>query len=363
MIRRLLVWSSLVVFPLSAAAGQQPAPTAESLAAGAAMALEERRFGDALAGFTAAQALRPDEPSLSYGAGVAAYMMGREPDAEAFLGRALTLQPALTHAALLLGELQYRRGRVKDAIGTYQAALIHLPGDATLNRRLDQWLRDDRLEARFNESRGARFRVLFEGPADQALARRVVEMLERQTERIGQLLRSYPDSAIDVVLYTQRQFQGVTQAPSWAGGAYDGRIRIPALGAGSDVTSLERVVAHEYVHALVARLGGPDVPAWLNEGLAVVLEPHADPREMQGVLGDGAPLRLEELHDGFAGMDSTRARRAYATSAIAVRRMLDVHGPGAVVLLLKDLATGTPFERAFRQRLFMPYSEFQRQIH
>ena len=51
-----------------------------------------------------------------------------EPDAEAFLGRALRLQPALTHAALLLGELQSRRDRVKDAIGTYQAALIHRPG-------------------------------------------------------------------------------------------------------------------------------------------------------------------------------------------------------------------------------------------
>jgi hypothetical protein len=51
-----------------------------------------------------------------------------EPDAEASLGRALTLQPALTHAALLLGELQSRRDRVKDAIGTYQAALIHRPG-------------------------------------------------------------------------------------------------------------------------------------------------------------------------------------------------------------------------------------------
>jgi hypothetical protein len=29
---------------------------------------------------------------------------------------------------LLLGELQSRRDRVKDAIGTYQAALIHRPG-------------------------------------------------------------------------------------------------------------------------------------------------------------------------------------------------------------------------------------------
>ena len=360
MIRLLVAWSSLVALPLCVTAGQQPIPTAESLAAGAAIALQERRFEDAFAGFTAAQAMRPNEPSLSYGAGLAAYMMGRESDAEAFLARTLTLQPALTDAAVLLGELQYRGGRVKDAIGTYRAALAHRPGDATLSRRLEQWLSDERLEAHFNQARGAHFRVFFEGPADQALARRVVEMLEAQHRRIGELLRSYPDRAIDVVLYTQRQFQDITRAPSWAGGAYDGRIRIPALGAGSDVDGLQRVVAHEFVHVLVAHLGGPDVPAWLNEGLAVVLEPDADPREMQRIVREGAPLQLEELHAGFVGMSSSKARLAYATSAAAVQRMLEVRGPDAVVLLLKDVATGTPFDRAFRQRLFLPYSEFQR---
>jgi hypothetical protein len=58
-------------------------------------------------------------------------------------------------------------------------------------------------------------------------------------------------------------------------------------------------------------------------------------------------------------MDSDTALFAYATSTVAVQRMLDLRGPDAVVLLLKPLAAGTPFVAAFRQRIGMPYAEFQ----
>jgi hypothetical protein len=217
------------------------------------------------------------------------------------------------------------------------------------------------LERRFNETRGAHFRVVFEGPEDQAMARRVVEMLEQQHARIGQLLRSYPDESIDVVLYTLQQFQDVTRAPAWAVGAYDGVIRIPARGADNNVADLERVLAHEFVHALVASLGGPSVPAWLNEGLAVVLEPRGrvsvdDLRRMLELTDK--PPQLDALNAGFGGMNSTTAQLAYAVSAVAVQRMLDRRGPDAVVVLLKDLAAGVPFPVAFRQRISLTYEEF-----
>ena len=33
-----------------------------------------------------------------------------------------------------------------------------------------------------------------------------------------------------MVLYSKEQFRDVTQSPSWAGGLYDGRIRLPVAG-------------------------------------------------------------------------------------------------------------------------------------
>ena len=55
--------------------------------------------------------------------------------------------------------------------------------------------------------------------------------------------------------------------------AYDGRIRVPLRTALDEPDELDRVLSHEFVHAVVAMLGGRTVPAWVNEGLATVLEP------------------------------------------------------------------------------------------
>src|SRR5438094_3329091 len=41
------------------------------------------------------------------------------------------------------------------------------------------------------------------------------------------------------------------QAPDWAQGLFDGKIRLPVEGAMRDGTALDRVLRHEYTHALV----------------------------------------------------------------------------------------------------------------
>jgi hypothetical protein len=68
---------------------------------------------------------------------------------------------------------------------------------------------------------------------------------------------------------------------------------------------------------------------------------------------------LPELHTGFSGLPDAQAQLAYAESALAVRRMLDVRGPSAVVMLLRDLGAGAQFSTAFHQRIGLRYEEFQ----
>ena len=87
--------------------------------------------------------------------------------------------------------------------------------------------------------------------------------------------KSWPISTlrrIDVVLYSPEQFKTVTRLPAWAVGIYDGRIKVPLGGTSASADDLERVLEHELVHAIVAAIAGPTVPAWLNEGLATALE-------------------------------------------------------------------------------------------
>jgi tetratricopeptide (TPR) repeat protein len=341
------------------ASAQALSVDAVKLAEAGAKALDERRFADALTSFTTAAKLAPRNAEIAFGVGVSAYMLGQNAEAERQLLRTLQLNPRLTDASVLLGELQYRSGRIGDAVATYEAALKSAPADTRLTQKIAAWSAEAKTESRFAETRGVHFRVLFEGPVDQALARRAVDILEASYLKIGDALGFYPAESVDVVLYTSQQFRDITRGPAWASGVYDGRIRVPVKGALDQVGDLERVLTHEYVHAIVANLAGRGVPAWVNEGLAVVLEPGGLASAERVIASGRSRPPLRQLHTGFSGMPDAQAQLAYAQSAVAARAMLDLRGPSAVVMLLRDLGAGAQFASAFHQRIGVRYEEFE----
>ena len=197
------IYAALLLVGLTVPAWPQPAAgTPAALMTAGAAALEARRFDEALSAFQSATAILPGNASAWFGAGVSAYMLGRNRDAETLLARALVLEPALTEASALLGDLQYRAGRLAEAIATYQAGLTHAPAEQRFTAGIASWTAELRTESRFYTSRGAHFRVLFEGPANDAQARRIVEMLEAAYVRVGAALTAYPAQPIDVILYT-----------------------------------------------------------------------------------------------------------------------------------------------------------------
>jgi tetratricopeptide (TPR) repeat protein len=353
-----LALAAVLLAPATVPAQGIPA-AAVQLAEEGSKALEARKYGEALAKFEEAQKLAPRNASIVFGVGVSLYMLGRNRDAEERFGQALRLNPALLDASLLLGELQYRSGRILEAIATYRAAQKHAPGEARLAAKIAEWDAEETTEKRFAETRGVHFRVRFEGPVDQQIARRAVEYLEAAYQRIGDALRFYPTEPVDVALYTSQQFRDITRGPSWASGVYDGRIRIPVKGALEQADHLERVLVHEYVHALIGGIASRDVPAWVNEGLAVVLEPGGLAAAERVVASTRNRPALAQLQSGFGNLPDAQANIAYAVSAVAARAMLDIRGPSAVLMLLRDLAAGAEFSTAFHQRIGVRYDEFQ----
>jgi len=343
------------------AAQSGPRDPAALVQAGA-KALDERRFGDALEAFTAASAIVPRDPSLCFGAGMAAFMLGRNADAQELFEKALTLNPRYRAASEWLGELHYRAGRLKEAVEVYETALKYAPGATEMEARLGEWKKETSLQSRFYEARGAHFSVRFEGPGDELLARRAVDRLEEQYWRIGQALTAYPPNPITVVLYTQQQFRDITRLPSWTAAAYDGRIHVPMRGALEQTEELDRVLGHEFVHAVVFMLGGRNVPMWLNEGLAAHLERGGAEEAERVLAATRARPALEQLHRSFTGLSGEDAQVAYALSAKAVRRMMELRSPAAIVTLLQDLARGAAFATAFHQHIGMRYEDFQAMI-
>jgi tetratricopeptide (TPR) repeat protein len=345
---------------LSALARQPPDPRAVALARQAWQAIEASHAQEALDAFQEAIALDPRNAAHRLGAGLAAHLLGRPADARGFLEQALQMDPGLTPASVLLGILLYRQSDLDGAIRVYEDAAARRPDDLQLTSRLERWRKEAELHDAFRKAIGVNFTVLFEGPAEEALAARALDVLEAAYWRIGTALFTYPADIITVVLYTQEQFRDITRSPGWAAGLYDGRIRVPVRGALKDPQEFERVLTHEFTHALVRNLAPRGVPTWLNEGLAGVFE--------QGNLGwaekavrDAEKLiPLDRLHGSFDGFSGGQATLAYAESALATRFLLDQAGASPVVTLLTDLGNSAEFGEAFAQRTLMSYADFQR---
>ena len=329
-----------------------------ALARSGTAAIEKHRFGEALEAFTKAAALQPGDASLCFGAGVAAFMLGQNNVAQARFECALALNPNHLQAAVWLGDLHYRAGRLHEAIAVYETALLHSPKERQLQQQLAVWRDEQELQGRFKEVRSEHFTALFDVATDEPLAREAIERLEAAYCRVGKTLGVYPSQPITVVLYTREEFRDITKLAAWSVAAYDGRIRVPLAGALEQRDELDRVLSHEFVHAVVATLGGRTVPAWINEGLATVLEP-AGSEDAEATLArtDARPA-LSKLHGGFVSFSRRDAEIAYASSARAVRRLIEQCGAPAIVALLEDLGRGAPFASAFHQRVAMRYEDF-----
>jgi len=349
---------ALLLTVASVPAGQIDPRTA-LLERGAWDALNEGRARAAAEAFREALAADPKNARLHLGAGMAASLERRDRDAKDAFERALALDPKLTQARALLGQIQHRLGDFAGAIRTYETLISIAPDARDAQATVDRWRRELELHDRMQRAVGAHFTVSFEGPAEAALAAEALEVLDRAYWRIGLLLGgAYPNEPVPVVLYTGEQFRDITRSPSWAAAAYDGIIRVPMRGALENPTELDRVLSHEFTHALVRSLASRGVPTWLNEGLATALETGDLAWAERQVQNLSAPVPLRALQSGFGRLSGDQAQLAYATSALAARRLLDEAGGFAIASLLRDLGEGVDFEAAFLHRIQRTFTEF-----
>ena len=356
------ILATAVVLAVLSAQAQTPArqpQRVDAVAQRAWDAVNAGRPGEAERLFDEALKTAPGDPGLLVGAAAAAQLGGRSDAARIHLLNALARDPKFTPASLMLGQVLYGAGDLAGAISIYEQALRYAPNHPQLTRRLERWQQEASLHGRFDQRFGAHFTVLFEGPAEAALAARAVEVLEKAYWRIGTALYAYPPDVVTVVLYTREQFRDVTQSPAWAGGAFDGRIRVPVHGALQNMAEFERVLAHELTHAFVRSIAGTSVPQWLDEGLAIYFEGSDRSRRVAQLKTAKERLPLARLEDSFGGFDDGLARTAYAESGVAVARLFDEAGSTGVANLLGDLAAQVPFGTAFERHAGMTYEAFQ----
>jgi tetratricopeptide (TPR) repeat protein len=298
----------------------------------------------AAASFRAVLAANPDDVRALAGAGIAAHLTGRDDQAINYLKKAIQIDPEFVQASYMLGQIAYSQGDLDLAIKSYERVVKLAPGSQSIYQQLEAWKKEAALHNTFAARPTARFTVMFEGPEQQAIAARVSAGLEAAYARIGRTLNTYPADTVTAILYTRQQFRDITRSPSWAAAAYDGRIRIPVMGALKNPAELDRIVTHEYVHALVQQMF-PRLPGWLNEGLATLLEPGEHGWLTARLRSAGGMIPLANLDQAFQTSNGDEAALAYAQSYVGTRILSQRLGTNFPVFL-QYVSNGTPFDQA-----------------
>ena len=350
----LVLWAQVAMAQSSPAAGMREQDAWNALDAGQAQ-VAEQAFRDAIA-------LDPKNARLHMGLGTAAFVLRHDADAKASLERALVLAPDLTRARAQLAQVFKRQNDLTEAIRLYEIVATEVPADTGVRDTLDRWKREAELHDRMRLTVGDFFTVSFEGAEDADMAAQALESLNRAYWRICDVFSAFPPKSVPVVLYSGEQFRDITRSPQWAAAAFDGTIRVPMRGAGEKGEDLDRVLAHEFTHALIRSLATRNLPTWLNEGLASVLERDGlDWAEARVAKASSVPS-LTVLSNSFGKMSGAEAQVAYAASALAAKRLLDEAGGIAIANLLRDLGDGVDFEAAFLHRIQKSFADFQASV-
>jgi hypothetical protein len=320
-------------------------------------ALADGKADRAAALFAEALAIRPDEPVLLFGAGAAAHEQGKPKEAIARLQQAIARNPRLVEASRLLGAIAYDQGDLTLAIKTYENALTQAPQNRAMRDRLDAWREEQSAHSGFEERRSDRFRVMFEGRAEEALAADATAILGAAFWRIGETLGAYPADTVVAILYTEKQFRDITHAPDWSAGQYDGRIRIPVAGAAQQPALFQRVLTHELTHAILARVAPRGVPSWLNEGLAQYFDGTSADQARRRLKAVPQRLPLASLERGFRHLNAADAQIAYDESLLAVGVILERPGFGWTRLL--HALDGTASTPRVLESFGLSYTDFE----
>lgn len=315
--------------------------------------------------FDRALRFQPDDAVVLTNYASVLVRIGRPRDAIPLAEHATRVAPELADAWAVLGYALEQGDRAKDAVPAFEKSLKLRP-DANIQQFLARARRESSTEADFTSSESSHFTLRFEGHTEQnRLPQAILQELESDYDQLVAQLGIAPRGNIAVILYTERDFFDITQAPSWSGALYDGKLRIPTNGLTSMNGQLARVLHHELTHAFITQIARGRCPLWLNEGIAQLMEPRHTTSSgplLANLFRTQREIPLNSMEGTLLGMDTNTAAVAYAESLLAVEYINDTYGMSDVRRLLERIGEGSATEAALRSTFNVGYGQFQEDL-
>ncbi|MDH3973488.1 MAG: peptidase MA family metallohydrolase [Deltaproteobacteria bacterium] len=293
-----------------------------------------------------------DEKTATLMRGIACYFTGSHYEAEAELLNIAYDDGGNKEALNLLGSIYYERGDLTIAIEHWQWALSLEKENAELKAMIAKAKREAAVESKMEKTFTGRFLINYDGRRDEKTGHVISGILEEAYYDVGTDLNFFPEKEISVIIYTEKEFKEVTLAPGWAGGLYDGKIRIPSGGAELSSMKLRQLIYHEYTHAVIHLLAGGMCPRWLNEGIAMYEESKVNAEGEQFKASPKSNIDISSSGDIDLLLMSDNADKAlfaYRQSYSLARNLIDNYGIHKIAGLLKALGKNKPFKKTFNQ--------------
>jgi len=339
--------------------------TADAFYLAAVTNMQSGDSGKAAGYFEHAVRAMPDRVDLLQWHALALAAQGRYPDAASELERANSLKPDSVEVLRMLGSARYDADRVSDAVAAWKRAqeLAPDPAVASLLHKAERELAVEE-KSRSKESR--HFTLHYQGDkTSPELQQQILATLEDAYQDIARQLSYEPRENIIVILYTKTEFMDITQAPSWAGGVNDGKLRIPIGGISAMDPELERNLRHELTHSFVHWLSSGRCPTWLNEGLAQMMEPRSAAiyaRQLGPMLVERKAIPFSALQGTFTRFNPLQAEIAYAESLSAVEYLRGRYGMNEMARMLQSMGSGVEPETALTNSTGLDYSALAQRI-
>ncbi len=330
-------------------ASSEGAPASDGDRELAAQAAARFRAGDYEAALKLYRELSTRDGSALGGVGISYLKLGDYENAERFLQQAVRNNPGDFGVRKALAFLYYRKDDIEQGLAHAEAGLA-IKSDAELQSICDKLRKDKKTQEGSESESSSHFKITFDGYRHGGVSRKVLEILEDAYGSVGKEFGYFPAGPVNAILYTNRDFYDITQAPEWSGGIYDGKIRIPVRGAEHKEALLKKVLFHEYTHSVVRSLTSR-CPLWVNEGLAEYFSENQSKK-----IGQIIPLDL--LANSFSWLTGAQVSVAYRESYSAVSYLIERHGFYRMKEFLQSLSGGSDPEEAFKGCFGQTHREF-----
>lgn len=192
-------------------------------------------------------------------------------------------------------------------------------------------------------------------------------VLDRTGNRLKKLLGAELSYRANIhIVEDLDEFKKLTRGilPDWGVAAAFPQRRLMAIKSPDAFyinRSLEELLAHEYVHLVLADLTGfHSVPRWFNEGLAMYISMEwswSDNLTLSRAAVFGQLITLKEI-EKVNRFGEGKAHIAYSQSYMAVKYFFDEYGGSQAAIFIDSIAAGNSVSEALLASTGSTYKEF-----